>query len=357
MILVLSIANDPHATAVRWALRRMRVECLILDIYDIVNGGSISLTQDLNELSWRASATSDIIKINLNAVDTVWLRRLNDSYFDMSRVHPDDRNIVLKELSRLSEAIFSLTSLRAKTSINPLDAQFGSWQKTIQLVAAAKAGLSIPDTAITNDPDTVAQLMDLHESVLFKPFSQRSWSESGKKYVHHASRVGKEILQDRSAIELCPGIYQNYIQKLYELRIVVMGETLIAYKLDSQALPSAATDWRGDITQRMSISLYDDLPSDIIDKILRFMRAMNLNFGSIDMIVTSDNEFVFLEVNEQGQFLWLDERVPDGKLLKKFSEFLCESSDVKYTETVVDMASYYASKQYARDYRLLKSRP
>ncbi len=41
------------------------------------------------------------------------------------------------------------------------------------------------------------------------------------------------------------------------------------------------------------------------------MKRLNLRFGSIDLIVTPDDELVFLEINEQGQFLFLDERCPE----------------------------------------------
>ena len=36
------------------------------------------------------------------------------------------------------------------------------------------------------------------------------------------------------------------------------------------------------------------------------MRKMGLVFCALDFIVTQDDEYVFLEVNEQGQFLWIE---------------------------------------------------
>jgi hypothetical protein len=36
------------------------------------------------------------------------------------------------------------------------------------------------------------------------------------------------------------------------------------------------------------------------------MASFGLNFASLDMIVTPDGEFVFLELNPNGQWLWLE---------------------------------------------------
>jgi glutathione synthase/RimK-type ligase-like ATP-grasp enzyme len=44
------------------------------------------------------------------------------------------------------------------------------------------------------------------------------------------------------------------------------------------------------------------IPDKISDKIIQLMKTLNLNHGSIDLIVTPSEEFVFLEVNPVGQF-------------------------------------------------------
>ena len=47
------------------------------------------------------------------------------------------------------------------------------------------------------------------------------------------------------------------------------------------------------------------LPLEVEQKIEQFMQLAKLNTGSIDVILTPDNQFVFLEVNPAGQFDWL----------------------------------------------------
>lgn len=52
------------------------------------------------------------------------------------------------------------------------------------------------------------------------------------------------------------------------------------------------------------------------------MRRMGLVFGALDFIVTPEGDYVFLEVNEQGQFLWIEELNPNIPILDMFVQFL-----------------------------------
>ncbi len=36
------------------------------------------------------------------------------------------------------------------------------------------------------------------------------------------------------------------------------------------------------------------------------MESFGINFASLDMIITPEGEFVFLELNPNGQWLWLE---------------------------------------------------
>ena len=41
----------------------------------------------------------------------------------------------------------------------------------------------------------------------------------------------------------------------------------------------------------------------------RLMDSFEINFASLDMILTPEGEFVFLEINPNGQWLWLEEEL------------------------------------------------
>jgi D-alanine-D-alanine ligase-like ATP-grasp enzyme len=49
-----------------------------------------------------------------------------------------------------------------------------------------------------------------------------------------------------------------------------------------------------------------ELPREVEEKILAFMRAFGLFYGAFDFIVTPDGRCVFLEINPSGQYMWLE---------------------------------------------------
>jgi glutathione synthase/RimK-type ligase-like ATP-grasp enzyme len=89
-----------------------------------------------------------------------------------------------------------------------------------------------------------------------------------------------------------------------------MAEKIFAAKLNSQEHESTRTDWRagtpdgGDVEHEVF-----ELPERVQAALHRMMRSFGLNFASIDMIVTPEGEFVFLDLNPNGQWLWLEEEL------------------------------------------------
>jgi hypothetical protein len=87
------------------------------------------------------------------------------------------------------------------------------------------------------------------------------------------------------------------------------------------------------------------LPRDIEDKLLRLMAQLGLVMGMVDLIVTPHGEYVFLEVNEQGQFLWVEEKNPEIPVFAAFLAFLMDpEGGVGATAPPVTFAEYLKSE-------------
>jgi hypothetical protein len=72
-------------------------------------------------------------------------------------------------------------------------------------------------------------------------------------------------------------------------------------------------------------------PAAVENGILRFAAAAGVCTGSLDLAVDRNGEWWFLEINEQGQFLWLDDFCPQAQLLEKFCAFLTAPQGSKQT--------------------------
>lgn len=106
---------------------------------------------------------------------------------------------------------------------------------------------------------------------------------------------------------MSPSIFQPVIPKAYELRITVVGKKIFAAKIYSQDDVETALDWRrkpklNDFAVKMEQT---KLPVKAESKIFAFMKEIGLKFGCIDMIVTPEGEYIFLEINPNGQWYFV----------------------------------------------------
>ncbi len=107
-------------------------------------------------------------------------------------------------------------------------------------------------------------------------------------------------------IPVCPVILQEYIPKKLELRITVVGKKIFPCAIYSQDAPTdeGRIDWRGH-EDHIRHEPYV-LPSEIEQKCFKLVKSLGLQFGAIDMIVTPNDEYIFLEINPNGQWLWIE---------------------------------------------------
>jgi glutathione synthase/RimK-type ligase-like ATP-grasp enzyme len=95
-------------------------------------------------------------------------------------------------------------------------------------------------------------------------------------------------------------IFQEFIPKAYELRVAYADGAFYTGKINATQDSSGHTDWRASGAQ-LPWEPYV-LPAPVQEKICRLMQQLDLSFGAIDMIRRPDGEYVFLEVNPQGEW-------------------------------------------------------
>jgi glutathione synthase/RimK-type ligase-like ATP-grasp enzyme len=118
------------------------------------------------------------------------------------------------------------------------------------------------------------------------------------------------MMDDIDTVKFAPSIFQEMVEKDYELRLTIVGEQVFACKIDSQASDVTSLDWRKEASL-IDYSVNMDstvIPEKIHVKIIQFMRAMGLVFGCIDLIVDKRGEYVFLEINPNGQWWFVQQR-------------------------------------------------
>lgn len=144
--------------------------------------------------------------------------------------------------------------------------------------------------------------------MIVKPVRSGYLTQGGQEFSIFTSRVLEEHLGELESARLSPAIYQELVPKRFDIRVTVVGSQIFAAAIDSQSDPLAMVDWRK--TDNPELPHYTaTLPERVNTLLLRLMSSLRLTFGAIDMIQTSGGDYVFLEVNPSGQWLWIDDKL------------------------------------------------
>lgn len=193
---------------------------------------------------------------------------------------------------------------------------YSAENKVTQLQIAKKVGMKTPVTYTGNDYSKLFESFDGHSNnVIFKPLLPSNFEKSILK----PTKIDLQKLSDTS-VRGCPAIYQEFIEKSYELRVIVIGSKIFVAKIESNN-PKVGFDWRFWQDEDFSVTQCE-LPSEYQKPCFDYLNYFGLNFGVFDFVVSKDGECFFLECNPGGNFLFCEDFCPDLKLLDAVVEFL-----------------------------------
>ena len=183
--------------------------------------------------------------------------------------------------------------------------------KMLQYKIAVEVGFDIPDTCFSNRKSDIAQFAAGHDFLTVKPIDNSNiWDEEhGLEWVFYTNKIESSSIDEapEEAFSQTVSFVQNYVEKAYELRVTVVGNSVFACKIDSQQLTddTGKIDWRQGYEHGMQQTAVQ-LPVEIAERCIEYLRRMGLNFGCFDFIVTPEGRYVFLECNPNGQWLWVE---------------------------------------------------
>ena len=198
------------------------------------------------------------------------------------------------------KAIFGLTEIFDGSCLTKPSILATAENKILQLKIAEEVGLKLPKSIISNDRSAVNSFIE-NKKTIFKFLCNSKYKKADNKY-----SLGSNIIDENDkleGLEEMPIYFQEYQPKNYELRINILDEDVFPVKILSQENESTKIDWRNDIPS-LEYELIE-IPKAITDKLKLMMKLLNISFGIFDLIYF-DGEYYFLEVNPNGQWLWLE---------------------------------------------------
>ncbi|HLL21045.1 MAG TPA: hypothetical protein VK427_02890, partial [Kofleriaceae bacterium] len=179
--------------------------------------------------------------------------------------------------------------------------------KTFQLKVAGELGFELPPTLTTNHPSDLIEFYRQHDGrIISKQAAKALQLALGDSLIRYTELVTTRDIAHARAISYCPMTFQSYVPKRVELRITVVGRRVFAAEIHSQATNHTRIDWRR-YDQGRTPHCRHDLPSDIEYRCVRLVERLGLRYGAIDMVLTPDGRYVFIEINPNGQYLWIED--------------------------------------------------
>jgi len=199
-----------------------------------------------------------------------------------------------------------LDALHDARWVNNLDHQRNAENKQRQLRLAARAGLCVPRTLVTNDASAARQFFAETEgqtiAKLLRPLAVSMDADTPFVYTN---RVREEDLDQAEALRHSPMVFQELIPKAYELRVACVAGKAFAGALDATGTSRGHTDWRRAAPEECRWQAAE-LPTPVANSLQVMMSELGLVFGAVDLICTPAGEYVFLEVNPGGEWGMLE---------------------------------------------------
>ena len=341
---------DIHARSVAWGLEKLGESSRVWYTHDFPQKHAANIEIDNATLTGQPNIELYCARnqqpFKAEDIDAIWLRRWYRPAAS-SELHPADAHFAQAEANEYVRAVIELLNEGERFWINPLEAKRCADRKPVQLVQARAVGMSIPDTLLSNDPQRIREFFKSHGGrVIYKPYLPATWNADGRLYSTFTSPLQESLLEHDGSLSQAPGIYQSMVEKQYELRVTVMGRSIFASRIDSQQPGYYLADWRANISEHRFHCKRHELPPQIEQQCFDLLDRMGLVFGCIDLVVTPDDEHVFLEVNEMGQFLWQETEDAALPLLDCFVKFL-HSRDPRFRykpgEPICSLSEFQAS--------------
>lgn len=298
LILLIGQKSDPHIKGICQQLSELNEQFIVLDeihfsdslCIDFQNGKSNSKLEIANQI------------IPMSKIKSIWnstaLRIIGKNKLLLS-----SQEFATTEWT---EGINSLWESLDAFWINHPSSISGSANRFHQLQLANNLGLITPKTLITNNPDDLMKFYyDCDQNIVAKTLGSSDGLPEGKMIF--TNKISRDHLKNIENLRYAPSFFQEYISKKTEMRITMINSKIHAVEIHSQNSEKTKHDWRHyddfDKTPYIPVTLDESISK----KLRLLLQNLGLNYGAVDMIKTPDNELIFLEVNANGRWWWIQE--------------------------------------------------
>lgn len=179
-------------------------------------------------------------------------------------------------------------------------------QNKIHFFQAAKnAGICAPATLIGNNKQDIQTFFNKYPQVVIKTMHQIYLEYQNEQTMMLVKKVNQADFAQFETQNECPVFLQQAIDKVFDVRAIVVGKQIFGCKIDASQSPVGNLDWRAyDLPN--TIHKIFDIPVDIQNKLLKVLEYFELDYACLDLCVDKNGEFWLLDVNPFGRYKWIE---------------------------------------------------
>ncbi len=284
MIIILGREDEAHANHVANALKSKNENFTFLD----TSKYPIDILID-----WKADEqnsgkiTINNKKINLSDIKSVYWRNFSDVKYE---VFEDGENTEFLSYMIERERRSALHSLFYSLDINWVNSMnaFDLHKKKAYLTNLFnKNDIRVPKTLITNDKEALVKFYEENnKKIIFKPVLGGAYTQ----------RITEENLTEEylNTLKISPVQFQECIEGV-DIRVYAFKDTLYAAIIEASTI-----DFREDTNSKL---IPVELPQKVKDDCIKMMKVADLKYSGIDIRLTPQGEYVFIEANPAPMFL------------------------------------------------------
>ena len=246
---------------------------------------------------------------------TLTARDISGVYFVQPRAPRPPQDIAQSDAEfAMREASETLRSFWRIIDINKwVNHPRNLWQATNkieQLCVASKLGMNIPETIVTSSKSSISKFIQRIDGALICKAVRHGFlrNETHTKFAP-TQRIDSRYLDEFDDFAQVPMIYQKEIRKIFDVRVIVIDDKVFATAIHSQAHRDTEVDWR--IWDFRDFDLHHEkitLPDDVVEDCIRITAKYGLRYSAIDLVYGTDDKFYFLELNPNGQWVWIERK-------------------------------------------------
>ena len=239
--------------------------------------------------------------LDLDSVTSVWFRIANLFYTKEKAGSYEMLNRACRE-----EMVFQLYGLleKARWVSDPYRIKRAD-NKQLQLETARCLGMTIPRTLVTSSPEEAVRFRSDVGKIVVKPVAKQVLiNDEGKLLAIFTNRIGLEDPVDFSLLPISPAIFQEEIERVFDIRTIVVGDRVFSISITQVGRKTNDVDYRDG---RKGELIYNriNLPTELESKCVAFVRDFGLKFSAMDFILGTDGIYYFLENNPTGSWIFV----------------------------------------------------